>query len=67
MDFLYWRLDLHQQAQTLLIHIIALDGFSPFHSSFMVIDGLMEPGHVKARDVQLEKKGFMKGRGEINE
>lgn len=28
---MYWHLDLHQQGQTLLIHIITLDGFSPVH------------------------------------
>lgn len=39
-----------------MIHIITLDGFSPFHSSFMVIDGFMEPGHVKAETSSWREK-----------
>lgn len=54
--FLYWHLDLHQQGQTLLIHIMTLDGFSPFHSGFMVIDGFMEPGRVKTETSNWREK-----------
>lgn len=64
MDFLYWHLDLHQQAQTLLIHIITLDGFSPFHSSFMVIDGCIDGAATRQSRVQLEGE---KVQAEINE
>lgn len=70
MDFLHWHLDPHQQGQFPFTHIIALAGFHSFHSSFMVIDWLMEPGHVKDEEVQRraagQRKGFNRGRDEIN-
>lgn len=44
-------------AQTLLIQIITLDGFSLFHSSFVDGDGFTELGHVKQKQAAGEKEG----------